>query len=157
MSLSKPLSKRIIHSFVSVCAVLSLASAAAAADFVCTKKDNVNIRSRASSDAPVAMEIFSGYPLKVEKKEGDWLKVSDYENDGGWIHSSMVNKNTNVIVSAKKSAKMRMNPDPKSPVIADLDRGVVLTVVSTKGKWKQLKHSAGTVGWMEDSNFWPQQ
>lgn len=157
MIFSLPRSSRFSLAVLTAGVFLSCTTLAMANDFVCTKKDGINVRSAPKQDAPVAMELFGGYPLKVEKKEGDWLKVSDFENDGGWIHTSMVNKNTNVIVTAKKAAKMRQNPDVKSPVIAEIDRGVVLTVVSAKAKWKQLKHTTGTVGWMEDSNFWPQQ
>ena len=126
-----------------------------AADYVSIKKDNVNIRTGPGTDSPVSMELFTGYPLKVESKKGDWLKISDYEKDTGWIHSSMVIPNKNVIVAATKSANMRNTPDTKAAVVADIERGVVLSVVSVKGKWKQVKHSSGTVGWVHETLLWP--
>ena len=77
---------------------------ALAADYVAPKKDNVNVRKDPDTKSPVVMEIFSGYPLQIEEKKGDWLRISDYEKDGGWIHASLVDKSSNVIITASKSA-----------------------------------------------------
>jgi SH3-like domain-containing protein len=147
--------KKVFAVLMTGVACMLIASPTSAAEYVSVKKDNANIRTTPGTDAPVSMELFSGYPLKVDEKKGDWLKVSDFENDTGWIHSSMVNKNKNVIVSASKSANMRTTPDAKAPVVADVERGVVLSVVTVKGKWKQLKHSNGTIGWVHESMLWP--
>lgn len=62
-----------------------------AAQVVSVKKDNVNVRSGPGTEFPVAMELFKGYPLKVLQKKGDWLKISDFENDSGWIYAPLVN------------------------------------------------------------------
>lgn len=155
MTVFKKTRKKISALLISGVACMLVASPIFAAEYVSIKKDNVNIRTGPGTDSPVSMELFSGYPLKVDEKKGDWLKVSDFENDTGWIHSSMVNTNKSVIVSASKSANMRSAPDAKAPVVADIERGVVLSVVTVKGKWKQLKHSNGTVGWVHESLLWP--
>ncbi len=33
--------------------------------------------------------------------KGDWLKISDFENDTGWIYSPLVVPGTTVIVNGK--------------------------------------------------------
>ena len=126
-----------------------------AAQYVSVKKDNVNVRTGPSTDNPVCMELFEGYPLKVIKKQGDWYKVVDFENDTGWIHKSMVTAGDTVIVNAKKSVNMRSGPSTKSSVVADVERGVVLTKISRKGKWVEVRHSSGTVGWIYKPLLWP--
>ena len=103
-------------------------------------KDNVNVRSAPTTKSPVYMELFAGYPLKVLKKEGDWLQISDYEGDTGWIHQSLVGKNDTVIINAPKSVNMRAEPTTNSPVVADVERGVIMTKISEQGKWMKLKH-----------------
>jgi len=101
------------------------------------------------------MELFQGYPLKIVKKQGDWYRVSDFENDSGWIHKSIVKKCNTVIVKAKKSVNMRSGPSTGDSVVADVERGVVLTRLSRKGKWTKVKHSSGTVGWIYNQLLWP--
>lgn len=132
-----------------------LAGPALSAEYVSVIKDGVNVRTEPSTDAPVLMELFQGYPLMVQSKDGDWLKVTDYENDTGYIHSSLVIKGNTVIVNAKKSANMRSEPNPTAPVVADVERGVVLTKLSVQDKWVKVKHSGGSVGWIIQSLVWP--
>lgn len=137
----------------SLCAML--AGPAIAADYVSVVKDGVNVRTAPNTDAPILMELFQGYPLLVQGKEGDWLKVTDYENDTGYIHSSLVKKGDTVIVNAKKSANMRSEPNATAPVVADVERGVVLIKLSAQDKWVKVKHSGGTVGWIFQPLIWP--
>lgn len=148
----KKLTRRILVTG-SLCALL--ASPALSAEYVSVVKDGVNVRTAPSTDAPVLMELFQGYPLMVQGKEGDWLKVTDYENDTGYIHSSLVTKGNSVIVNAKKSANMRSEPNATAPVVADVERGVVLTKVSAQDNWVKVKHSGGTVGWIFQPLLWP--
>jgi len=134
---------------------LLLTSPVMAEEYVSVTKDNVNVRSAPTTKSPVYMELFAGYPLKVLKKEGDWLQISDYEGDSGWIHQSLVGKNDTVIINASKSVNMRAEPTTSSPVVADVERGVIMTKISEQGKWMKLKHSSGTVGWIYKPLLWP--
>jgi len=138
---------------VTVCLLFS--SSGFAAEYVSVKKDNVNVRTGPGTDNPVSMELFEGYPLRVVKKQGDWLKIIDFENDSGWIHKSLVTKGDTVIVNAKKSVNMRSGPTTKDSVVADIERGVVLTKITRKGKWTQVRHASGTVGWVYNPLLWP--
>jgi SH3-like domain-containing protein len=134
---------------------LFFSSTGLAAEYVSVKKDNVNVRTGPGTDRPVSMELFAGYPLKVLNKQGDWIKISDFENDSGWIHKSLVTKGDSVIINAKKSVNMRSGPSTKNSIVADIERGVVLTKISQKGKWTQVRHSSGTVGWVYSPLIWP--
>jgi len=128
---------------------------ALAAEYVSVKEDNVNVRTGPGTDNQISMELFTGYPLKVIKRKGEWIRFSDFENDIGWIHGSLVTKGDTVIVNAKKSINMRSGPSTKSSIVADIERGVVLTKISQKGKWTQVRHSGGTVGWVYSPLIWP--
>jgi SH3-like domain-containing protein len=126
-----------------------------AAEFVSVSSDNVNVRTEPNTSSPVFMELFKGYPLKVEKKQGEWVQISDFEGDSGWIHSSLIGRNDTVIINAKKSVNMRSGPSTTSAVVADVERGVIMTKVSENGKWVQVKHSTGTIGWIYSPLLWP--
>ena len=118
-------------------------------------KDGANVRTGPDAKDPVAMELFMGYPLKVVEKKGEWLKVSDFENDTGWINNKMVGPGTTVIVNAKKPINMRSEPKESGAIIANIEHGVVLTKISTKGDWVKVKHTKGTEGWINKKLLWP--
>ena len=130
-------------------------SEAFSAEFVSVKGDNVNVRTGAGTNYEVSMELFKGYPLKVLSTQGEWLKIVDFENDSGWIHTSLVTEGNTVIVNGNKNVNMRAEPSTNSTVIATVDRGVVLTRLETKGKWLKLKHSTGLIGWIYKPLLWP--
>jgi SH3-like domain-containing protein len=129
--------------------------AIAAEEYVSVNKDGVNVRSGPSTTSPIAMELFRGYPLKVLKKDGEWMQISDFEGDTGWIHQGLVSKNDTVIINASKSVNMRSEPSTTAAVVADVERGVIMTKISEEGQWVKLKHSSGTVGWIYKPLIWP--
>lgn len=137
------------------CSCLLAASSALAADYLSITTDNANVRTGPGTNYPASMELFQGYPLKVEKKEGEWYKITDYENDSGWVHDSIVKPGDTVIVNAKESVNMRSGPSTKDSIVADVERGVVLTRISEQGKWTKVRHSSGTTGWMYSPLLWP--
>lgn len=144
------------RSFLALSATcLLLAAPVMAEEYVSVNKDNVNVRSAPNTQSPVYMELFAGYPLKVLKKDGDWLQISDFEGDSGWIHQSLVGKNNTVIINATKSVNMRSEPSTTAAVVADVERGVIMTKLEEQGKWIKLKHSSGTVGWIYKPLLWP--
>ena len=126
-----------------------------AVNYVSVNTDNVNVRTGPGTSYQVTMELFKGYPLKVISTQADWLKVTDFENDNGWIHQSLVVSGNTVIVSGSNSVNMRTEPSTKSAVIANVDRGVVLTKLESKGKWLKVKHASGVIGWMYKPLLWP--
>jgi len=126
-----------------------------AAEIVSVKKDNVNVRSGPGTNFPVVMELFQGYPLQVIQKKGDWMEIVDFEKDKGWIYKPLITPGTTVIANGKKSINMRSKPNTKAPVVATVDRGVVLTKLSTEGKWVKVQHSQGTSGWIYAPLLWP--
>lgn len=126
-----------------------------AADFLTVTTDKATIKTGPGKNNPTSMELFQGYPLKVIKKDGEWYQVTDFEGDTGFIHQSSVKKGDTVIVISEKSVNMRSEPDTKSAVVADIERGVVMTKLVTKGKWTQVRHSGGTTGWIFNTLIWP--
>ncbi len=135
--------------------LLFTVSSATAATYVSVKGDNINVRTGPGTDNPIRMELFDGYPLQVIATEGEWLKVSDYEQDSGWIHNSLVADGNTVIVNGANSVNMRAEPSTQSAIIANVDRGVVLTKVETRGNWLKVKHASGLDGWIYKPLLWP--
>ena len=135
--------------------LLFTVSSASAATYVSVKGDNINVRTGPGTDNPVRMELFDGYPLQVIATEGEWLKVTDYEQDSGWIHNSLVVDGNTVIVNGSNSVNMRAEPSTQSAIIANVDRGVVLTKLESRGNWLKVKHASGLDGWIYKPLLWP--
>ncbi len=141
--------------FLTAGILLFTVSTVGAASYVSVKGDNVNVRTGPNTNQPVSMELFKGYPLQVVSTQGEWLKVTDFEKDSGWIHKSLVVDGNTVIVNGTKSVNMRSEPSTKSSIIANVDRGVVLTKIEARGKWLKVKHSSGLAGWIYKPLLWP--
>jgi SH3-like domain-containing protein len=57
---------------------------------VITKKDNCNIRSGPGTKYGLVFTAEKGIPLKVLKKQGDWLEVIHADGDKGWVYRPLV-------------------------------------------------------------------
>lgn len=147
--------KQIIRLLVIGFAGLFFSTPLLAAEYLSVTTDNANVRTGPGTNYPASMELFLGYPLKVLKTQGEWYKITDFENDTGWIHKSIVKKNNSVIVNAQKSLNMRSGSSTKNSIVADVERGVVLTKLEKKGKWTKVRHSSGTSGWVYSPLVWP--
>jgi len=134
---------------------LTFSSTLFAAQFITVAKDNVNVRTGPGTDNPIHLQLFDGYPLKVIDKQGSWYKVIDFENDTGWIESSLTRSNDTVIINAKTNANMRSKPSVSSEIVATVDRGVVLKKIGIQGGWIQVRHSSGVSGWIYGKLVWP--
>ena len=68
--------------------------------FIYTKFNVVNLRVGPGKTYPIYWEIkYKGEPLQVHHRIDNWLKCTDYNGDGGWVHLSNVSKrNPHVIV-----------------------------------------------------------
>ena len=59
--------------------------------FISLKSSEANMRVGPSTKYPKILQyIFPTIPLKVIDEEDVWRKVVDWENNEGWIHSSLL-------------------------------------------------------------------
>ena len=129
------------------------AVAVMAAEFVSVTKDGVNLRSGPGQSNEVLFQLPARYPLKVLARQGKWMKVSDFENDKGWIFSSLVSKTPYVIVKVKE-CNVRKGPGTNYEKVGSLAREVILRKVESKGEWVKVSHPKIT-GWLHAKLIWP--
>ena len=132
---------------------LFLAAGAAAAEFVSVRKDGVNLRSGPDTKYSVLFELPAGYPLKVLAKKGQWLKVSDFENDQGWIYAPLVSRAQYVIVTVKEG-NVRSGPGTNYGKIGSVVREVILKQIGRQGDWIKFEHPR-LKGWIHRKLVWP--
>ncbi|NLX19186.1 MAG: SH3 domain-containing protein [Desulfobulbus sp.] len=133
--------------------VLFLCSVTAAAEYVSVNKDGVNLRSGPNTSSDILFELPMGYPLEVLTKEGQWLKVRDYEGDKGYILESLTAKTPYTIVKIKQ-CKIYAGPGSKEKVIGTGVRDVIFAEGERKGDWVKVTHP-DLSGWIHKNSVWP--
>jgi len=132
---------------------LMTAAAGVAAEYVSVVNDDVNLRSGPDTKYSVLYELPAGYPLKVVSKDGQWLKVSDFENDQGWIYAPLVSDTQYCIVTVKEG-NVRSGPGINYDKIGSVVREVILRKVRTEGDWILVEHPK-LKGWIHRKLVWP--
>ncbi len=123
------------------------------AEYVSVAKDGVNLRSGPDTKYSVIYELPQGYPLQVVSKKGEWLKVSDFENDQGWVYSPLVSSDSYVIVTVQEG-NVRSGAGVNNDKVGEVVREVLLKKVGSKGDWFQVEHPKLN-GWIHRKLVWP--
>lgn len=132
---------------------LLLSSAVSAAEFVSVAKDGVNVRSGPSIDSAVLFQAPGGYPLEVVGRQAEWLNVSDFESEKGWIAASMVSASPYVI--AKRKGNIRAEAGTEHRQIGTVMREVILKKAEQQGDWIKISHPKLPSGWIHRDLVWP--
>ena len=128
-------------------------TATAHAEMVSVSRARAKMRSGPGEKYPTQWELGVGYPLQVISRQSNWLKVTDYESDTGWINKKLVAKTPHMIVKNKK-AIIRNGPEESQRAVGEADRGVVLRTIKHKKGWVQVKHESGLTGWIKRDLLW---
>ena len=123
-----------------------------AQEMVSVSGNEVNLRSGPGTKYPPDWILDRGYPLRILRNQGAWLKVIDFENDTGWIHRSLTSSTPYHIVKVK-GANMRSKPSVNSRIVAKLVYGEVLKTLEHSGGWVRLQRD-GLRGWVAKRLLW---
>ena len=136
----------------------SLCGQAAGITMVSVTGEKVNLRKGPSTQYSIIWELGKGFPLRVIKSKGNWLKVSDFERDVGWIYKDLVSRKPHLIVKTNKNSKARINirssPGTKSRVVGKAEYGVVFETLKRGDGWVKVRHESGLTGWVKRSLLW---
>ncbi len=120
--------------------------------------NKVNLRSGPGLKYSVKWEYGTGFPLKVKTRKGKWVKVEDFEQDTGWISSSLLNEKPHMIVKINKKKNKKINvrsgPGTNYKIVGKAYYGVVFKTLEQKKGWAKVKHESGLIGWIKRSLLW---
>jgi SH3-like domain-containing protein len=136
-------------------ALTLVASAAAgqAREMVSVAKAQINMRAGAGTQTAALWTITRGYPLEVTGRQGQWLKVRDFESDAGWVYRPLVGKTPHMVVKSRV-ANMRSAPGPRSRILAKADHGEVLRTLEHRQDWVKVQREGGLKGWIARRLLW---
>lgn len=115
--------------------------------------EKVNLRSGPGKKYSVLWELGKGFPLQIVSSKGNWLKVTDFEKDTGWIYKKLITDKRHLIVK-KKRVNIRNKPGKNSNIIGKANYGVVFRTLETKKGWAKIKHENGLTGWIKRDLLW---
>ena len=131
---------------------------AAGITMVSVAGEKVNLRKGPSTQYPIIWELGKGFPLRVLARQGNWIKVSDFESDVGWVYNDLVSKKPHLIVKINKDTKARVNirsgPGTKYKVVGKAEYGVVFETLKRGDGWVKVRHESGMTGWIKRSLLW---
>lgn len=93
------------------------------------------------------------YPLYIHAVQGDFLKVSDYRNNTGWIDKDQLGKIRTVVVNTERTS-IHSSPGLDSTVLFTAQEGVAFKVLSEEGNWLHVEHENGMSGWLPRNQVW---
>ena len=122
--------------------------------YVSLKSNESNLRVGPSKNYPILIKyIISEYPLKVIEEYKDWRKVSDSQNNFGWIHKSLITGvRTGVIISDKEKNVNIFNID-NGIIIGEVSIGSIIKLNKCKKNWCLISKNKNK-GWIKKQYIW---
>ncbi|WP_235829523.1 SH3 domain-containing protein [Croceicoccus estronivorus] len=92
-------------------------------------------------------------PLKVLRIKEGWRLVQDADGDKGWVVARFLTRDRTAIVIGEGDAPMRAEPSRLSPLLWNVEPGVVGKLGDCETGWCRLDVT-GRVGWMPQDRLW---
>ena len=122
-------------------------------NFLSLKNNEVNLRQGPSFEYPIKLIYKKKYlPVIIIDKSETWRKISDFENNSGWIHISQLSKKKSAI-NIKNDSLLYKKATIYSRPIAKLEIGRLMLIKKCKTKWCKIT-SGGYEGWIFKSSLW---
>lgn len=126
--------------------------------FVSLKSNRVNVRKGPSLEHPVAWEFKRvGLPVEVVNEFEHWRRVRDSEGAEGWVfHALLSGRRTALVMpwaEEGETVALYSGPSRSSAVIAQLEPGVLGSLLSCDGTWCNLSLDSVS-GWIEQVKLW---
>ena len=127
--------------------------------FVSLKSGRVNLRIGPGLGYAVDwMYLKPGLPVEIIQEYDNWRRVRDAEGSEGWINQSLLSGRRTGIAAPWQKGKqavipMRKSPDRSSPEVAQIEPGVVGTILACDGDWCSFSVE-GHTGWVQQTQLW---
>jgi SH3-like domain-containing protein len=120
-------------------------------------KDNVNVRRGPGQNHEIFYKAPLGYPVKVDRTQGDWMLCRDWEGDSGWIKRALLGRLKTVVILGSK-INLRQGPGVSQPIAEKTERGRIYRVLRSRDGWHQLGYfdSKEVAGWARADLVWGQ-
>lgn len=118
-------------------------------------KDEVNVRAKPSTQSDVLFQACLGYPIHLEKQQGEWALIQDWQDNTGWVYKPLLSRINTAIVLVD-NANIRKGPGLSNPVVRRASRGEIYKVFGERGHWVKIGYylENKVIGWMREDLVW---
>ena len=122
--------------------------------FVSIKFNEVNARTGPEYDCPIEwVFIKKSEPVEIVAEYGQWRKIRDINNEGGWVHASALSGKRFVIITGDKSIELLKILGDYNSVIANIMPDVRCKLNKCQGDWCQVE-CMSYKGWVVRKTLW---
>lgn len=94
-----------------------------------------------------------GMPLEVIAEHGQWRRVRDVDDAGGWVHHALLSAARTAVVIATPDAALRRDPALDSAPVARAEAGVIGRLDECGRLWCRFE-ADGQSGWIDKGDIW---
>lgn len=152
-ALTRKVASCLLAALAALTSPMTLAQTSSSTSMVSVKGNVLNMRSGPSTHKEVLWELKKGYPLQVQKRQGRWLKVRDFEGDSGWIARSLTGRTPHHIVTAKV-ANVRSSPTTQGRIVGKAEYGELVRTREKRAGWVRVERKDGPNGWISKKLLW---
>ncbi|WP_455372057.1 SH3 domain-containing protein [Limibacillus halophilus] len=124
--------------------------------FVSLASDEVNLRAGPGSQYPIEWVYRRrSMPVEVIDEFDTWRRIRDWEGTVGWVHGSLLSgrRTLRVLGESGELISLHRDPDEGSPLVAQVEAGVVGDLERCSGGWCQA-NLGGFEGWLRRQDFY---
>ena len=122
--------------------------------FVSTKTEESNLRVGASLNYPIKIQyIIKNFPLEIIDEHEDWRKVTDINNNIGWMHKRLlIGKRYGIIKTSHNQPAQILNK-PEGKVIGKIGNRNIVKIRKCLTLWCHINFEKNS-GWINKKNLW---
>jgi SH3-like domain-containing protein len=94
----------------------------------------------------------AGLPVRIVEEYGDWRRIVDKDDAGGWVYHAMLTGRRTVQVTAEQ-AVLRAEPSETAAPVARAEQGVVARLEACLADWCEIE-AEGYDGWVPKAAIW---
>jgi SH3-like domain-containing protein len=121
--------------------------------YVSLRAGEVNVRRGPGLDYRIDW-VFqrSGLPVRIIDEYGNWRRIADSDDAGGWVYHALLTGRRMALVTAPE-VTFRTEPVGTAPATAYAEQGVVAHLLQCRADWCEVE-ARGTEGWVPKSTIW---
>lgn len=93
-----------------------------------------------------------GLPVRIIDEYGNWRRIADSDNAGGWVYHALLTSKRMALVTAP-DVSFRTEPAESAALTARAEQGVVAHLLQCLTDWCQVEAN-GTEGWVRKEAIW---
>lgn len=121
--------------------------------FVSIRADEANLRVGPGGQYPIRWRLLrAGMPAQIVDEENQWREVALHDGERGWLYAPLLSGARTLYVAFDR-APLVASPDLNAPIVAFVEKRVVLRVDACKVDWCAVRKGE-IKGWIARHMVW---